>query len=132
MAEKQILSLKPAPQPEQVGDEHSERVQDRKHHSQECDDSALRCESRPDEIFGKGNDRGLRANNRAENSHQPIRRRERKLQRFKSPGSAQQFLAIHAATFNAFTHQRHLLRRPHFKELRAGSFRTWAAASATA
>jgi putative transposase len=52
-------------------------------------------------------DRGLRANNRAENSHQPIRRRERKLQRFKSPGSAQRFLAIHAATFNAFTHQRH-------------------------
>jgi hypothetical protein len=48
-------------------------------------------------------DRGLRANNRAENSHQPIRRRERKLQRFKSPGSAQRFLAIHAATFNAFT-----------------------------
>lgn len=77
-------------------------------------------------------DRGLRANNRAENSHQPIRRRERKLQRFKSPGSVQRFLAIHAATFNAFTHQRHLLRRPHFKELRAGSFRTWAGASATA
>ena len=77
-------------------------------------------------------DRGLRANNRAENSHQPIRRRERKLQRFKSPGSAQRFLAIHAATFNAVTHQRHLLRRPHFKELRAGSFRTWAGASATA
>ena len=77
-------------------------------------------------------DRGLRENNRAENSHQPIRRRERKLQRFKSPGSVQRFLAIHAATFNAFTHQRHLLRRPHFKELRAASFRTWAAASATA
>ena len=77
-------------------------------------------------------DRGLRANNRAENSHQPIRRRERKLQRFKSPGSAQRFLAIHAATFNAFTHQRHLLRRPHFKKLRAASFRTWAAASAAA
>jgi transposase-like protein len=48
-------------------------------------------------------DRGLRANNRAENSHQAIRRQERKLQRFKSPGSAQRF--------NAFTHQRHLLRR---------------------
>jgi putative transposase len=77
-------------------------------------------------------DRGLRANNRAENSHQPIRRRERKLQRFKSPGSAQRFLAIHAATFNAFTHQRRLLRRPHFKELRASSFRTWAGSSATA
>ncbi|MBM3545258.1 MAG: IS6 family transposase [Alphaproteobacteria bacterium] len=36
-------------------------------------------------------DRGLRANNRAENSHQLIRCRERKLQRFKSPGSAQTF-----------------------------------------
>ena len=40
-------------------------------------------------------DRGLRANNRAENSHQPVRRREPKLQRFKSPGSAQRFLSIH-------------------------------------
>ncbi len=40
-------------------------------------------------------DRSLRANNRAENSHQPVRRRERKLQRFKSPGSAQHFRSIH-------------------------------------
>ena len=40
-------------------------------------------------------DRGLRANNRAENSPQPVRRRERKLQRFKSPGSAQRFLSIY-------------------------------------
>ena len=39
-------------------------------------------------------DQGLRANNRAENSHQPTRRRERKMQRFKSPGSAQRFLSI--------------------------------------
>jgi putative transposase len=77
-------------------------------------------------------DRGLRANNRAENSPQPIRRRERKLQRFKSAGSVQHFLAVHAATFNAFTHKPHLLRRPHFKELRAGSFRTWARASVAA
>jgi hypothetical protein len=38
MAKKQILGLKPAPRLEQVGDEHSERVQDRKHR---CDDSAL-------------------------------------------------------------------------------------------
>jgi transposase-like protein len=77
-------------------------------------------------------DRGLRANNRAENSHQPVRRRERKQQRFKSPGSGQRFLAIHAAIYNAFTHQRHLLRRPHFKQLRAGSFGTWAEAAAAA
>ena len=45
MAEKQILSLKPTPRLEQIADEHSKRVQDRKHRSQECDDSALRCES---------------------------------------------------------------------------------------
>jgi len=77
-------------------------------------------------------DRGLRANNRAETSHQPVRRRERKQQRFKSPGSAQRFLAIHAAVYNAFTHQRHLLRRPHLKQLRAGSFDSWAQASAAA
>ena len=77
-------------------------------------------------------DRGLRANNRAENSHQPVRRRERKQQRFKSPGSAQRFLAIFVATYNVFTHQRHLLRRLHFKQLRAGSFGTWAEASAAA
>ena len=37
-------------------------------------------------------EQGLRANNRAENSHQPVRRRERKMQRFKSAGSAQRFL----------------------------------------
>jgi transposase-like protein len=47
---------------------------------------------------------GLRANNRAENSHQPVRRRERKMQRFKSVGSTQRFLVIHAATYNAFYH----------------------------
>src|SRR5271155_1724820 len=42
-------------------------------------------------------DRGLRKNNRAENSHQIVRRRERKMQRFKSSRSAQRFLNIHSA-----------------------------------
>ena len=42
-------------------------------------------------------EQGLRRNNRAENSHLPVRRRERKMQRFKSPGSAQRFLSVHAA-----------------------------------
>jgi putative transposase len=73
--------------------------------------------------------RSLRANNRAENAHQPVRRRERKLQRFKSPGSAQRFLNIHAATYNTFYHQRHLLNRPLMKELRRGSFALWQCAS---
>lgn len=56
-----------------------------------------------------------RANNRAENSHQPVRRRERKQQKFKSPGSAQRFLNIHSAAYNIFYLQRHLLSRPTFK-----------------
>ena len=70
-------------------------------------------------------DQGLRANNRAENSHQPVRQRERKQQRFKSPGSAQRFLSIHAAVYNAFYVQRHLLPRGMFKEFRAGTFAVW-------
>ena len=70
-------------------------------------------------------DQGLRANNRAENSHQPVRRRERKQQRFKSPGSAQRFLSIHAAVQNAFYVQRHLLSRRVFKEFRAKTFAVW-------
>ncbi len=50
-------------------------------------------------------EQGLRRNNRAENSHQPVRRRERKLQRFKSARSAQRFLSMHAAVHNTFNLQ---------------------------
>jgi transposase-like protein len=71
-------------------------------------------------------DRGRRANNRVENSHQPVRRRERKQQGFKSPGSAQRFLSIHAATYNTFNCQRHLLSRPSYKALRSNAFEVWA------
>ena len=51
----------------------------------------------------------LRGNNRAENSHQPIRRQDRVMKRFKSQASAQQFFATHAAVYNAFNIQRLLL-----------------------
>jgi putative transposase len=50
-------------------------------------------------------ERGRWKNNRAENSHQPTRPRERKMQRFKSAGSAQRFLSIHAAVNNIFNVQ---------------------------
>jgi DDE superfamily endonuclease len=74
-------------------------------------------------------EQGLRKNNRAENSHQPTRRRERKMQRFKSPGSAQRFLSIHAAVQNAFSVQRHLASRRALRVLRDEAFRTWRAAT---
>ena len=43
-------------------------------------------------------ERGLRQNNRAESSHVPVRRRERKRQRFRSAGPAQRFLSAHRST----------------------------------
>lgn len=73
-----------------------------------------------------------RANNRAENSHQPVRRRERKMQRIKSPGSAQIFLNIQSATYNTFYVQIHLITRTLFKKLRAEAFEVWENASAAA
>src|ERR1700733_12106561 len=75
-------------------------------------------------------EQGLRKNNRAENSHQPTRRRERKMQRFKSPGSAQRFLSVHAAVQNTFNVQRHLTSRRTLRVLRDEAFLTWRAATA--
>ena len=75
-------------------------------------------------------EQGLRLNNRAENSHQPVRRRERKLQRFKSPGSAQRFLSVHAAVYNTFNVQRHLVSRNTLRVLRGEALQNWRAATA--
>ena len=68
---------------------------------------------------------GLRDNNRADNSHLPIRRRERKMQGFKSQASAQRFLTTHGAIYNAFYTQRHLTSRRTLKVLRDAAFQTW-------
>src|SRR5215203_5585621 len=68
---------------------------------------------------------GKRSNNRSESSHIPVRRRERKLQRFKSPGSAQRFLSRHAATYNVFTVARHLTTARRHRLSRAEAFAAW-------
>ena len=75
---------------------------------------------------------GMRENNRAENSHLAIRRRERKQQKFKSQGSAQRFLSSHAAIYNCFNLQPHLISRSGLRQLRAGAHQAWAEAAATA
>src|SRR5271170_2691898 len=77
-------------------------------------------------------DRGLRKNNRAENSHQIVRRRERKMQRFKSSRSAQRFLNIHSAVHNTFNHQRHLISRSTLRIFRAEAAARWQDAIAAA
>ena len=73
-----------------------------------------------------------RMNNRAESSHVPVRRREWKLQGFKSPASAQQFLSIHAATYNTFTIPRHLTSARTHRLLRAEAFSAWREAAGLA
>src|SRR5258708_39541061 len=75
-------------------------------------------------------EQGLRANNRAENSHQVVRRRERKMQRFKSAGSAQRFLNMHAAVHNTFNLQRHLISRSTLRAFRAEAAARWQSAVA--
>ena len=80
-------------------------------------------------VLGRGLGR-LRENNRAENSHLPIRRRERKMLGFKSRESAQRFLTTHAAIYNAFDFQRHMISRPTLRIFRARADSVWARAVA--
>jgi putative transposase len=77
-------------------------------------------------------EQGIRKNNRPENSHQAVRRRERKMQRLKSAGSAQRFLSIHAAVHNTFNLQRHLISRSTLRTFRAEATAEWQAAVAAA
>jgi putative transposase len=75
--------------------------------------------------IAKRHERGRFRNNRAENSRQPTRRRERKMQGFKSVGSAQRFLSVQAATQNTLNVQRHLTSARTHRAFRASAMQTW-------
>jgi putative transposase len=70
------------------------------------------------------------ANNRAEQSHEPTRARERGMRRFKSAGQAQQFLNTHAAVYNLFNLGRHLTKARYYRKFREGAFAEWGGAVA--
>jgi putative transposase len=61
-----------------------------------------------------------------------VRRRKRKLQCFKSPGSAQRFLSMHAAVHNTFNLQRHLVSRSTLRIFRSDATAQWRSATAAA
>ncbi len=64
-------------------------------------------------------------NNRAENSHQPFRRRERAMAKFRSAKSLQKFVSIHSSVHNHFNHERHLRSRQIFKLNRLLALAEW-------
>ncbi len=64
-------------------------------------------------------------NNRIENSHQPFRRRERAVQRFRRLRSLQKFAAVHASVHNLFNTERSLSSRPVYKKARAAALAEW-------
>ena len=70
---------------------------------------------------------GRRLNNRAENSHQPFRRRERAMQRFRSAKTLQKFSSVHAQVHNHFNQERHLVAREIYKQRRFTALTEWRA-----
>ena len=64
-------------------------------------------------------------NNRAENSHQPFRRREGALAKFREVKTLQKFVAVHASIHNHFNLERHLKRREVFKQNRSAALAEW-------
>lgn len=70
-------------------------------------------------------DKSRYANNRAEQSHQPTRVRERGMRKFKSIKQAQRFLDVHSAVYNLFNLGRHLVSAKIYRLLRLRAFATW-------
>jgi len=64
-------------------------------------------------------------NNRTENSHQPFRRREGAMSKFRDVKTLQKFAAVHASTFNHFNLDRHLTPRETFKQNRSAALAEW-------
>jgi putative transposase len=64
-------------------------------------------------------------NNRAENSHQPTRQRERRMQRFKSPGQAQRFLSAYGPIAQHFRPRRHRFAAPAYRQEMRNRFQIW-------
>ena len=64
-------------------------------------------------------------NNRAENSHQPFRRREGAMAKFRDVKTLQKFVAVHASIHNHFNLERHLNRREVFKQNRSAALAEW-------
>ena len=70
-------------------------------------------------------DVGGRKNNRAECSHVPIRRRERKSQKFRSMQNAQKLLSAHGQIYNLFNYRRHLISRKSLRKFRSQAQIEW-------
>src|SRR5262249_21388237 len=70
-------------------------------------------------------------NNRAENSHQPTRQREWRMQGFKSPGHAQRFLSAYGPIAQHFRPRRHLLSAPAYRQEMAQRFQMWGEITST-
>ena len=68
---------------------------------------------------------GRRLNNRAENSHQPFRRRERAMSRFRRMKTLQKFSSVHAQVHNHFNQERHLVDRQTYRERRSAALAEW-------
>ena len=64
-------------------------------------------------------------NNRAENSHQPFRRRERAMSKFRDVKTLQKFSSLHASIHNHFNLDRHLNSRSVFKQNRSAALAEW-------
>jgi putative transposase len=78
-------------------------------------------------VIGKADrqETGRWLNNRAENSHQPFRRREQAMLRFRRMRTLQKFVAVHASVHNHFNAERHLYSRSNFKLNRAAALTEW-------